>query len=162
MVDFEGHQFSCKLTPFSFDSWLNRFAAWASFKIVLYIHHWTIGNEFTVRYAQIYTPLKIPTYPTHPDYFSQEIKFNILGLSKFRFFTSSFVGHTQNDILCVNYACITCLFCAIDINVDFKTFSITWQHISCHDLHLNVFPTCLCLLVYVVKISNESVHKGNF
>ena len=39
----------------------------------------------TVWYAQIYNPLKIPTYPYHPDYCSLVIKYNILGLSKFRF-----------------------------------------------------------------------------
>ena len=50
----------------------------------LHIHHCTIRNELTVRYAQIYTPLKIPTYPTYPDYYSLVIKFNILGLSNFR------------------------------------------------------------------------------
>ena len=32
-----------------------------------------------------YTPLKILTFPTYPDYYSLVIKFNILGLSKFRF-----------------------------------------------------------------------------
>ena len=50
------------------------------------------------------------------------------------------------------------LHCASDVNVIFKTFSITLQHISCHDLHQNVFPTWLP--VYVVNISNESMHKG--
>ena len=33
VVDFEGHKFSCKLTRVSFDSWLNRFASFASFAI---------------------------------------------------------------------------------------------------------------------------------
>ena len=65
-----------------------------------------------------------------------------------------------NDILCINYACIMCLlYYARDVNVFFKTFSITWQQISCHYLHPNVFPTWRP--VYVVIISNESVHKGN-
>ena len=30
----------------------------------LHIHHWTIPNELTDTYAHIYTPFKIPTYPT--------------------------------------------------------------------------------------------------
>ena len=58
----------------------------------LRIHHRTIRNKLTVRYAQNYTPLKIPTYPSHPDYYSLVIKFNVFGLSKFRFFTSGFIG----------------------------------------------------------------------
>ena len=44
-----------------------------------------IRNLLTVRYAQIYTTLKIPTYPTHSDYYSLVIKLNILGLSNFPF-----------------------------------------------------------------------------
>ena len=39
----------------------------------------------TLRYAQNYTPLKNPIYPTHPDYYSLVMKFNVLGLLKFRF-----------------------------------------------------------------------------
>ena len=58
---------------------------------LLHIHHLTIRNELTVRYTQNYTPFKIPTYPTHPDYYSLVIKFNVLGLSKFRFFMSGFI-----------------------------------------------------------------------
>ena len=42
-------------------------------------------NELTVRYAENYTSLKISTYPTHSDYYSLVIKFNVLGISKFRF-----------------------------------------------------------------------------
>ena len=30
-------------------------------------------NKLTVRYAQIYTPLKIPTCPTYSDYYSLSI-----------------------------------------------------------------------------------------
>ena len=51
----------------------------------LHIHKRTIRNQLTFRCAQNYTPLKIPTYPTHPDYYSLVIKLNVLGLSKFRF-----------------------------------------------------------------------------
>ena len=51
-------------------------------------------------------------------------------------------------------AFVTCLWHFL-----FKTFLITWQQICCHDLQQNVFPTWLS--VYVVNISNESVHKGN-
>ena len=162
MVDFEGHKFSCKFTQLILipDSMVLRHLLLSR----LHIHHWTIGNELTVRYAQNYTPDKIPTYPTHPDYYSLVIKFNVLSLSKFRFFYVWFnwkrLGAYTNDRLCTNYACITCLlYCASDVNVIFKTFSITWQQISSHDLHQNVFPTWLP--VYVANISNESAHKGN-
>ena len=128
------------------------------------IHHWTIRNELTVRYAQNDTPFKIPTHPTHPDYYSLVIKFNDMGFSKFRFFYVQFYWKRlrayTNDRLCINYAGITCLlYCAGDVNVFFKTLSVTWQQISCHDLHQNVLPTWLP--VYVVNISNESVHKVN-
>ena len=75
VVDFEGHKFRFKLTRVSFDSWLNGFASFASFG--LHIHHWKIRNELTVRYAQNYTRLKISTYPTHTNYYSLVIKFNI-------------------------------------------------------------------------------------
>ena len=55
------------------------------------------------------------------------------------------------------------LYCASDFNVIFKTFSITWQQISCQDLHQNVFPRWLAVhVVYVVNISNESEHKGTY
>ena len=47
------------------------------------IKHRSIRNELTVRYAQNYNPLKVPTYPKHPDYYSLVIKFKVLGLSKF-------------------------------------------------------------------------------
>ena len=83
MVDFEGHKFSCKLTRVSFDSWLNRSVSFTSFMIAHL--SWTIRNELTVGYAQNYNPLKIPTYPTHSDYYSLVINFNVLCLSKFRF-----------------------------------------------------------------------------
>ena len=43
----------------------------------LHIHHWRIRNDLTVWYAQNYTPLKIPTHPTHQDYYSIVIKINI-------------------------------------------------------------------------------------
>ena len=52
----------------------------------LRIHHWTILNELTVRYDQINPTLKKQIYNTHSDYYSLAIKFNILGISKFRFF----------------------------------------------------------------------------
>ena len=45
-----------------------------------------IQNELTARYVQICIPLKIPTYPTHPDNYSLEIKFIIFDLSKFTIF----------------------------------------------------------------------------
>ena len=97
----------------------------------LHIHHWTIRNELIVWYTKKYTPLKIPTYPTHPDYYSLVIKFNVLGLSKFRFFYVRFYEKRlrayTNDKFCIHYACITCLLNrASDVNVIFKTFSITW------------------------------------
>ena len=102
----------------------------------------------------------------HPpwNYYGLVIKLNVLGLSKFWIFYVWFYwkrlrAYTK-DRLCKNYACITCLlYCASYVNVIFKTFSITSQQISCHDLHQNVFPTWLP--VYVVNISNKSVHKGN-
>ena len=129
----------------------------------LHIHDWKIQNELTVQYAQNYTPLKKQTYPTHPDYYSLVIKFKSLGPFKVSIFYIRFCWKRlrayTNDRSCVNYACITCLlYCASDVNVIFKTFSITWQQICCHDLHQNVFPTWLS--VYVVNISNESMHKG--
>ena len=63
-----------------------------------------------------------------------------------------------------DYAYITFVsrvFCFVQVTLMyfFKTFSITWQQISCHDLRQNVFP--LWLPVYVVNISNERLHKGN-
>ena len=59
VVDFEGHALvlipdSTNLRPLL----LSR----------LYIHHWRVRNELTVRYAQNHTPLKVQTYPAHPDY----------------------------------------------------------------------------------------------
>ena len=92
---------------------------------LLHIHHLTIRNELTVRYAQIYTHLKIPTHPTQPDFYSLVIKFYILGLSKFRFFYVRFYWKRlrayTTEGLCINYACITCLlYCASDVNVNFK------------------------------------------
>ena len=63
MVDFEGHQFSCKLTHFSFDSWLNLYVSCASLTSV----HLPLydSNVLTVRYAQIDTPSKmLHTPPT--------------------------------------------------------------------------------------------------
>ena len=82
----------------------------------------TIRKELTGQYAQNYTPLKILTYTNHPDYYSLVIKFNVLGLSKFRFFYVRFYWKRlrayTNDILCINYACIMCiLYCASDVNV---------------------------------------------
>ena len=64
-----------------------------------------------------------------------------------------------------DYAWITLVprvFCILQVKLTyfFKTFSITWQQISCHDLHPNVLPTWLP--VYVVNISNENVHKCNW
>ena len=162
MVDFEGHKFGCKLTRVCLDSLLNRIAYLLLSR--LHIIYWTIINELTARYAQNYTPLKIPTYPTHPKYYSRVIKFNVLGLSKFRSFFIRFYWKRlrayTNDILCINYACIMCLlYCASDVNVIFKTFLITWQQLSCHDLHQSVIPTWMP--VYEVNISKESVHKSN-
>ena len=45
------------------------------------------------RYAQISAHLKIPPYPTHSDYYSLAIKFNILSISKFYlYFCSVFIA----------------------------------------------------------------------
>ena len=53
----------------------------------------------TVRYGQIIVHLKIPPYPTHSNYYSLAIKFNILSLSVFYLFSFGFVcrgnGHLQ-------------------------------------------------------------------
>ena len=58
-----------------------------------------IQNVMAVRYAQIIVHLKIPPYPTHSDYYSLPIKFNILSFSKFYLFSFGFVcmskGHLQ-------------------------------------------------------------------
>ena len=47
----------------------------------------------------------LPTYPTHPDYYSLVIKFIILGLSKFRIFYVRFCWKRlrayTNDRLCI-------------------------------------------------------------
>ena len=44
-----------------------------------------------VSYAQIIAKLKIPHTPTHSDYYSLAIKFNILSHSKFYLFSFGFV-----------------------------------------------------------------------
>ena len=58
-----------------------------------------IENVLTERYAPIIAHLKTPTYPTHSDYYSLAIKFNILSLSKFYVFSLGFIcrckGHLQ-------------------------------------------------------------------
>ena len=45
----------------------------------------------TARYAHIIAHLKIQPCPTHTEYYSQAIKFNILSLSKFYLFSFDFV-----------------------------------------------------------------------
>ena len=89
----------------------------------LHIHHRTIRNEFTVRFAQIYLPLKITTYPIHPD------NYRLVPFKVSNFLRPVLLEEAkgiQNDRLCINYACIACLlYCASDVNVNFKTFSIT-------------------------------------
>ena len=60
-------------------------------------------NELTVQYAQINTPLKIPTYPTHSNYYIVVIKFNI-NIQNVRFCWKRPRAYT-NDRLCINTAC---------------------------------------------------------
>ena len=85
MVDLEGHKFSCKLTRVSLipDSTYLRPLLLSR----LHIYHLKIINELTVRYAQNCTPLKISTYPTHPDYYSlvHVIKIQRIGPFSFDF-----------------------------------------------------------------------------
>ena len=52
---------------------------------------YTFITERFKRYAKIITHLKIQKYPTHFDYYSLAIKFNILSLSKFCLFSVCFV-----------------------------------------------------------------------
>ena len=142
VVDFEGHQFSCKLIRVSFYSWLSRVASWASVTNERFEMNWQFGM------LKLTPLLMIPTYPTHSDYYNLVIQFNEFDLSKFRFFFVWFCLKRQraytNGRICINNACIRFLLhCASDGNVIFKTFSITLQHISCQDLHQNVFPTWL-------------------
>ena len=54
------------------------------------ITHFSLNDSkcnLTVLHAQINIPSKILTYPTHSDYYSLGIKFNILSLSKFYLFS---------------------------------------------------------------------------
>ena len=89
----------------------------------LHIHHWRIRNDLTVWYAQNYTPLKIPTHPTYPDYYSIVIKINILGLSKSRLFTSGFAGRGLGHTQMTDFASMTrvsgvfCIVQVSDVNV---------------------------------------------
>ena len=78
----------------------------------------------TVQCAQINIPLKIPPYHTHCDHYSLAIKFNILGISKFRFFCPVLLeeakGIYTNERLCINYACIMfLLYFTSDVNKNF-------------------------------------------
>ena len=161
MVDFEGHKFSFKLTHVSFDSWHNIFASFASFTIA---HSSLNGLKWIdSSVCSKLHPFKETDMPP-PWLLLSSNKIQSLGSFKVSIFYVRFcwkmLREYTNDRSCINYACITCLlYCASDVNVIFKTFSITWQQICCHDLHQNVFPTRLS--VYVVNISNESVHKGN-
>ena len=112
----------------------------------------------------------MPPFPTHPVYYSLVIKFYVLCLSKFRvcyvrFYWKRLRAYT-NDRLCINYACFTCLlYCASDVNVIFKTFSITWQQIPGHDLHQMSSPhDCQCMwsisvIKACIKVSYGDVPK---
>ena len=70
----------------------------------------------TVRYGQIIAHLKIRLYPTHSDYCSLAIKFNILSLSMFYLFQSvMFEGAKSfaNDRFWLNYDahCVSSALC---------------------------------------------------
>ena len=162
MVDFEGHKFSYKLTRVSFDSWLNRFVSFAYSTVA----HSSLNDKKWIdsSVCSKLHPFKIIDVPHPPWLLQSRNKIQRLGPFKVSiFYVRSYWKRLRaytNDRICINYACITCLlYSARDVNVIFKTFSITWQQISCHDLHQKVFPTWLPL--YVVIIRNERVHKGN-
>ena len=55
-------------------------------------------NKMIVRYAQDFAHLKIPPYPTHSDYYSLAIEFNILSLSKFYLLLFGFVCRGKGDL----------------------------------------------------------------
>ena len=93
----------------------------------------------TVRYSQIIGHLKIPPYPTHSDYYSLAIKFNILSLSNFFFRSVVFAGpeviYKRHILIKLRRA--TRFFCIVKVTLTsvLKTFTITWQTIFWHALH---------------------------
>ena len=84
-VDFKGHQFRSNLSHIIFfipgSTDVCPGLLWR-----LHNNHGTIRNVLLVWYALINTHLKMPTYPTHSDYYSLAIKFNILEIFKVFFF----------------------------------------------------------------------------
>ena len=98
----------------------------------------------TVHYAQIIAHLKILPYPTHSDYCSLVIKFNILSLSKFYFFSVSFVCKVKDHLQMTDSdkitPCITFLLhCASDVNVIFEDVlnHVTKYILTCFTLNRN-------------------------
>ena len=87
------------------------------------------SKVLTVLYAPIIA--KMPTYPTHSDYYILAIKFNILSLFKFYLFAFGFVCRGKDHLQMTDSdqitPCITFLLhCQSDVNVIvLKTFSNT-------------------------------------